>query len=188
MNTASIIVNSFMALCALAAVGYHIAHSSFRRTMKFFTALSNVFCAVCCLTVAICRMAGDAPRAVLTLKYMGTVAVTLTLMTVLFFLMPQYGARKMFAGADLWLHLICPLLALLSYFAWDHASMPFADMLLGMVPVVLYGLMYLWKVVLCPAEKRWDDFYGFNRNGRWPLSFTGMITGAFLICVLLWAI
>ena len=188
MNTASIIVNIVTAVCALAAVGYHIIRGGFGRVMKFFTALSNVFCAVACLAVAVSRMAGDLPRAVLTLKYMGTVAVTLTLMTVLFFLMPQYGARKMFAGADLWLHLICPLLALLSYFAWDHASMPFAWVLLGMLPVVLYGVLYLWKVVLCPKEKRWDDFYGFNRNGRWPVYFTGMITGAFFICVLLWAL
>ena len=54
--------------------------------------------------------------------------------------------------------------------------------------MVLYGAAYLWKVVLCPKDKRWDDFYGFNRNGRWPIYFTGMVSAGFLICVLLWAL
>lgn len=188
MQTASLVVNLVTAVSALAAVAYHIHHSGFRATMKYFTVLSNTLCAAACLAVAFCRMAGNAPQAALVFKYMGTAAVTVTMITVLLFLMPQYGPPKLFGGADLWLHLLCPLLALLSYFAWDHPAMPFACVLLGLLPVVLYGVLYLWKTILAPAGKRWEDFYGYNRNGRWPVSFAAMMAGGFLISALLWAL
>ena len=54
-----------------------------------------------------------------------------------------------------------------------------------MLPVVLYGALYLYKVVLVPEESRWEDFYGFNKGGKWRTSFTAMIVGAFLVCVIL---
>ena len=46
----------------------------------------------------------------------------------------------------------------------------------------LYGLLYLNKVV---SRKEWDDFYGFNRDGKWPLSFAAMLIGTALLCLLL---
>ena len=53
--------------------------------------------------------------------------------------------------------------------------------------MLLYGLLYLYKVLYAPEEKRWDDFYTFNREGKWPVSFAAMLLGAFLISVALWA-
>ena len=43
-------------------------------------------------------------------------------------------------------------------------------------------------VLYAPEDKRWDDFYGFNRGGRWPVSFAAMIGGAAFACVLLWVV
>jgi hypothetical protein len=39
-----------------------------------------------------------------------------------------------------------------------------------------------------PEGKRWDDFYGFNKNGKWPVMFAVMLTGTFLICLGLMAL
>ena len=50
-----------------------------------------------------------------------------------------------------------------------------------MLPVLLYGLLYLRRVVF---QQRWEDFYGFNRGGKWPLSFAAMLLGAVLLCLL----
>ena len=52
----------------------------------------------------------------------------------------------------------------------------------GLLPVLLYGTLYLYKVV---RVERWEDFYSFNKSGKWPLSFGGMVLGAFLTCLLL---
>ena len=39
------------------------------------------------------------------------------------------------------------------------------------------------RVVMARA---WPDFYGFNRNGKWRLSFTLMAAGTVVVAVLLW--
>jgi hypothetical protein len=44
--------------------------------------------------------------------------------------------------------------------------------------VAVYGLVYLVQVVV---TQRWPDFYSFNRNGQWYLSFAAVLTGAALL-------
>ena len=53
------------------------------------------------------------------------------------------------------------------------------------LPVLLYGWLYLRQVVLSGV---WPDFYGFNKNGKWRLSFSLMILGTVAAAVLLWAL
>ena len=55
-------------------------------------------------------------------------------------------------------------------------------------PVFLYGCLYLKKVVFSSGVSQWDDFYGFNRNGKWRISFSAMLVGAFFVCILLWGL
>ena len=40
-------------------------------------------------------------------------------------------------------------------------------------------------VLRAPADKRWEDFYGFNKGGKWPISLALMLLGSFLICMAL---
>ena len=58
----------------------------------------------------------------------------------------------------------------------------------GMLPVLLYGPWYLYKIRFAPEGKRWDDFYGFNKGGKWPISFAMMAIGTFLMCMGLMAL
>ena len=57
-----------------------------------------------------------------------------------------------------------------------------------MLPVVLYGLLYLYKIIYAPADRRWEDFYGFNKGGKWPAAFITMMAGAFAVCMELTAL
>ena len=139
--------------------------------------------------VAVFRITGILPEAILLFKYAGTAAVTVTMMTVLLFLGPVvYDYKSLLSGGDLWLHLICPLLAIVTYLIWDKPDVPFWTVLFGVLPVLLYGILYLYRVVLVPEEKRWEDFYGFNKDGKWPLAFAAMIAAASAISIVLWAI
>ena len=61
--------------------------------------------------------------------------------------------------------------------------MTFRQALAGLLPVALYGPLYLYKILFAPPEKRWEDFYGFNKTGKWPVSFAAMLAGTFLICM-----
>ena len=151
-----------------------------RYALRFFTTQSNVLCAISALLMCIwpeSRFAWD-------LKYVGTTAVTVTMLTVFLFLAPSLGGLgKLLKGSDLFMHLITPLLALISFCVFEKRGMSFKIALLGMLPVVFYGPWYLYKIRFASEGKRWDDFYGFNKGGKWPVSFTMMAIGTFLICI-----
>ena len=125
--------------------------------------------------------------AALLLKYLGTSAVTVTLMTVFLFLGPSQGGDKsLLSGENLYMHLIGPVLAIVSYCFLEKRALSFATALTGLIPVAAYGAVYLYKVILAPEAQRWEDFYGFNRGGKWPVSMAAMFAGAFLVSVGLW--
>lgn len=154
--------------------------------LRFFTTLSNLLCAAACLLTALAINAGGIPEWIWMLKYIGTAAVTVTMLTVLFFLAPTFGKgalKVLLSGTDLFMHLITPLLALVSFCVFEKRGMSFGQSLWGMLPVVLYGPVYLYKILFALPEKRWDDFYGFNKQGKWPVAFAGMVVGTFLICM-----
>ena len=77
---------------------------------------------------------------------------------------------------------------MISFCFFEKQGMAFGTALLGMVSVVLYGPWYLYKILYAPAEKRWDDFYGFNKGDKWAISFAMMTIGTFLICMGLMAL
>ncbi len=185
----SILCNALIVLSTAIALTLHLNKASLRVLFRFFTVLSNVLCAFASLLVLLCSFFGNTPTPVLILKYVGTAAVSVTMLTVFLFLGPTTKSWKgLLTGPDLFLHLICPLLAIISYVFFEQIEFPFAVTLLSTLPVPLYGLLYLKKVIYTPAPNNWDDFYGFNRTGKWPISFLAMILGAFLVSVILWAI
>ena len=182
----SVIVNLVIAACVFRAVVIHCRKNPISVVMRFFTVLSNLFCALSCLAFALGRLSGNIPLALYILKYMSTCAVTVTLVTVLVFLGPRLGYKFLLSGPDFWLHFAVPVLAIVTYLAWDHTSMRGWAVLLGALPVIVYGALYLYKVVLVSPEKGWPDFYGFNQNGKWPVSFAAMITAGFVISGIFW--
>ena len=66
-----------------------------------------------------------------------------------------------------------------------RGAMNIPTAMLGELPVIAYGLLYLYKTQYAPEEKRWQDYYGFNRNGKWYLSYAAMLTGTALIGIAL---
>ena len=154
--------------------------------LRFFTTLSNILCAAACLLTALAMNAGGVPEWIWTLKYIGTAAVTVTMLTVLLFLAPSFGKgalKVLLSGTDLFMHLITPLLALVSFCVFERQGMTFCESLWGLLPVLLYGPLYLYKILFAPPEKRWEDFYGFNKQGKWPVAFAAMVAGTFAICM-----
>ncbi len=147
---------------------------------RYFTVLSNDFCAVAALLL--CFAPGRTWA--WTLKYIGTAAVTVTMLTVLFFLGPNMGYKKLLSGVDLFMHLLTPLCAIVSFCFFEKWGMTFCISLLGMLPVLLYAILYLYKVILAPESRRWEDFYGFNKNGKWPISLAAMLIGSFAVSML----
>lgn len=157
---------------------------------RYFTVDSNILCAVSCVFFLVRALRGhkNDGKAVMLFRYAGTAAVTVTMMTVLLFLGPLYGYDSMFARWNLWLHLLGPLLAIIS-FVWLERDGTFPEkkhLILSMLPVIVYGAVYLVMAVMIGKEKGgWPDFYGFNMGGKWYLSYAGMMAGSALIGIVL---
>ena len=193
MKTASIIINIAIFLTTLTILILYFRQDGRwqvdkgRKAFRFFTVLSNAFCAIAALAMAVSQIGGAVPRPVLLMKYLATVSVTVTLATVFLFLGPTMGGyRDLLKDDNLYMHLIGPVLAILSYAFLEKREMAFPTALTGLIPVALYGGMYLYRVVYAPEDRRWKDFYGFNKGGKWPLALAAMLGGTLIVCVLLW--
>ncbi|MDO5434867.1 MAG: Pr6Pr family membrane protein [Clostridia bacterium] len=138
---------------------------------RYFTTDSNVLAAIACAAVFICRLkGGKLPKPVLLLKFTGTVAVTVTLLTVVFFLGPTSylksgwpGYMRMFEGNTLVLHLIMPLLCLISLLTCERERISFRESLWALLPTAVYAVVYFIAVWILKA---WPDFYGFTFGGK----------------------
>ena len=187
----SLIMNLLNAALVIGCIVWGVKKTDpWTRLFRFFTVLSNVLCAIASIVVVICWLCcGTLPFWALLLKYTGTAAVTVTMLTVLLFLGPtSHDWKGLLSRADLFMHLICPLLAIVSFLVFEKTHMPAWSIAIGALPVPIYGAWYLYKVVFAPEEKRWEDFYGFNRGGKWALSVGLMVLAGALIALALWAI
>lgn len=186
-----LLLNAANAALVAGCMIWAIRHTNPARGLfRFFTILSNLFCGAASLVTAIFAATGSLPFSVLLLKYAGTSAVAVTLLTVLFFLVPVTREfKRMLTGPEFFLHLLCPLLAIVSFLVFEKkTAMPAWTIAVGIAPVVLYGLVYMKQVIFTPEGRGWDDIYGFNRTGKWPVAFALMLLGATLIAFLLWLI
>lgn len=158
----------------------------FRQAFRFFTCLSNILCAAACLLTTVFAASGEIPGWVWLLKFVGTAAVTLTMLTVFLFMAPGIGkgwAKELLTGqaSDFFMHLVNPVLALVSFCVFEKRGMTFLQALPGVMPIILYGILYAYKVLHAPEGKRWNDFYGLARGGKIAVSLAGLVLGGFLV-------
>ena len=182
----SIIMNAaLIALFLLCLILYINRVHPYSRLFRYFTTLSNMLCAFAALAVLL-HSGGALPFWVLLLKYTGTAAVTVTMLTVFIFLGPiSHKWKDLLVGPELVLHLINPLLAIVSFVFFEKTELPVWTIAAGVAPVLLYGILYGIKVLGVREERRWNDIYGFNRGGRWKVSFVMMLAAAAVISTVL---
>ena len=164
--------------------------------LKYFTVLSNLLLGIASLLYAaglqlkLCGVLRRVPRAVRILKYMAVAAVGLTFATVLCFIGPRTGFRGSYKGANLWYHLILPLLAMLDYLLWDReGKLRFKHTFLCLILPVAYGACYLGNLIKngYGGHGHPNDWYGFAEPGPAgvPLVIAGLILASWLIGLLL---
>ena len=144
----------------LSAPGLH--------SLKYFTVLSNLLQGVASLIYAVALLTGGAPLAVRVLKYAATTSVALTFATVVCFLGPVFGFKGMYEGANLWFHLLTPVLAALDFVLLDRSGpIPFAASFVAIVPMALYAAFYVTNLLVngVGEGRHTNDWYGFMRGG-----------------------
>ncbi len=161
---------------------------------RYFTTDSNVLAAAASLIFIIYKQKKtDIPKWVHVLKFVGTVSVTITFLTVVFFLTPMSmlgGAGPqvilMFFGGNVFvLHFSTPVLSIISeIFLEKDAPISFKQALWGLAPTAVYALVYLIMVVFV---KSWYDWYGFTFGGRYelaPVSIAGMLLFTLIVLII----
>lgn len=142
-------------------------------SLKFFTVLSNLLNGLISLIYAVWMLKNKENTIVKkTVKLVGTAAVSLTFLTVCFFLGPVFGYGMMFSGANFWLHLICPVASILSFIIFERGTeIPFKNTFFSVIPTALYAVGYLSNVFINGVGdvNNWNernDFYGFFLFGN----------------------
>lgn len=157
--------------------------------LKFFTVLSNLLLGVVSLVYAAFLIAAmvrgrraegaagaenaavacwRVPLGLQVAKLVAVTATTLTFLTVMLFLAPLFGYGALLQNANLYFHLVLPVLGIVEFVFLDEGPrLRLSHAALAVVPSVLYGTFYLVNV-LVNGVGEWpnpNDWYGFAHWG-----------------------
>ena len=183
----SLLINIYLVVSTVAAAINCIAYGagdgqlgenmSGLGCLKAFTLDSNIWMGICALIAAIFLLQDMSGRKrtdeklVDRLYLTGTAAVTITFLTVLFFLAPMMAMRSgikgfftSYAGFMFFFHFLNPIAAVAGLLIHkSEYKYTTKDCVIAMLPVVLYSIIYLINVVFLGT---WSDFYGFTFGGH----------------------
>ena len=143
------------------------------KAFKTFTVQSNMLLGITSLVFAIfeilyLKKEKQIPQFLFLFKYVITIALFLTFLTVAIFLSPIQqiygdGYFSLFLKGNLFMHLLCPILAIISFsFFEKFYKISFKQSFLVIIPTLLYGIIYFLNVIVL---KNWNDFYAFTFGG-----------------------
>ena len=130
-------------------------------------------------------------RFVFVFRYTATVSVLTTFLTVLVFFLPIYGPGPLYFGANLWLHLIIPVLSVIGFFIMpEERRLSFKASLFPIIPVIAYAAFYCTNLMVNGvggAYPNTNDWYGFL-NWGWTVGwciFAGILAATWAAALLL---
>ena len=165
---------------ALEAVGLYISASAKKwRILAFYTQLSNL-CALLSSAVFLCAQGSAAATA---LRYLSSCMLTMTFLITTLVLVPMGGGAKrlLLSGNGPYHHVLCPILSVASYLAWEPRI---ADPRLIALPGFL-TLAYGGVMLYLNAARIYDGPYPFFRvynqsraaTALWMAALLALISG-----------
>lgn len=141
-------------------------------SLKYYTTLSNLFAGIVSIVLLACAFLqggrGPVPEILSLLKYASAVSVSLTFLVVLVFLGPRMGYRSLFAGEQLFLHAVGPLLTVLTFALSPLLpGLSLRDSFLAVLPTLFYGAAYAGNLLIngLGEGEETNDWYGFALGG-----------------------
>ena len=169
------------------------------KMLQFYTVQSNLLMGLMALVFVIYDILllkgkiSKMPNALYLLKLTFTVGVSVTLLTVVLYLTPiTKGAAMLYINANLFYHLLVPLLAIATLVFFEKSNaISFKHTPLCLLPTVLYGIYYIINAFThvvdgkVPAEYDW---YLFAQGGTIAtiLAFTIMLLFTYVLTLVLW--
>ncbi len=149
----------------MALVDYVTDHRDIIDLFKYFTTLSNMLTALAASFIIPYAINGfrskhfSYPKWVSMMHFAGTSCTTFVSFFTVFFIGP-YNREFAFGGSNFYLHVICPLMVLISFiFVESHYRYTTKEFLICMLPFFIYSIIYLINVVFIG---RWKDLYLLN--------------------------
>ena len=149
--------------------------------LKFFTVQSNLLVGI----VHLLALLLPGRRLWLErLSYVATTAVMLTFTVVVCFFGPSLGYGELFRGANLFFHLIIPLLSAAHLCVFRrNRPISMGETAAALIPTVLYGTYYTAVLLVRGVHFPETDWYGFAAGG-----VVGSVITAAVILLLTWAL
>lgn len=143
---------------------------------KYYTVDSNVFVGLASLVLIVYeylylnKKVKEIPNCVYLIKYVGTVAVTLTFLVTLLYLSPLYGKDFLFLyqNSNFFFHLVIPILSFGSFVLFEKTDLNFKYTLGGISTTLVYGVYYAINIVMHQTNGiviSEYDWYGFAKGG-----------------------
>lgn len=153
---ASVIINALIVILEAVAICLAFKEMAFGMFV-YYTVLSNVFLLVSSLLLVIFSFSSKEPSFVSRMKYMSTCVVAVTFLVVVFILAPTTNVTPyentsiltnlkylLFKGSMLYMHFICPVLAIFSYTVLEKPEVYRKDLpLFGMIFTLVYAAVLI---------------------------------------------
>ena len=197
LNILFVLVCIIFAITGFAFMGIHGAFTPTGTNLfSLFTIDSNILLAISSVIILIYEFLllkgkiNKIPLFALVLKYVGTSAVGLTFLTILLIFVPMFVINfwQLYTNNNLFFHLICPVLAIISLLIFEHSNeLKFKHTLFGLIPAGIYALYYIINVLVHmnsdgTVDTKYDVYY-FAQNGPVGIavSFIGLLAFAYII-------
>lgn len=198
-NIISLIINSFIAISSFlimvkgvasgassGQVGENMIGIGYFKPYTIDTNVINGLVAIMMATFNIYNLVekkDELPRFLVVAQLISTVGVTVTMMTVIFFLAPMQmkmynGFIWLFANDMFFFHLLNPLLSIFNFIFLDRRyKLKKKEVLLGALTTVIYSFVYSYNVLI---SKQWSDFYGFTFGGKMYMATISIVVMYFV--------
>ena len=160
----------------------------------YYTNDSNIFAGITSLIYSVAALTAlsqgraAVPEWIVMLRFMSTLGLTLTYVIVVTALAPAYGkggyAKLLFGKFSIFVHLICPLIAFISFVFFEDGSClsGTSALFIVMIPTLLYAVLSILLNIL----KKWDGPYFFLKVYNQPVYVSMLwavivLGGAFLL-------
>ena len=147
----SLALNILIAAFEIAAVILSLIEYGGFSFFKFYTQDSNIFLGISSAVMAACKISflrsgKKVPDSVKLFSYIAVCCTTLTITVVLALLIPNAGgytmknfSHYMLEGSGLFMHFMCPVLALVSFICFEEIPLKFSYTVYAIVPTLVYA-------------------------------------------------
>ena len=145
--------------------------SSGIENFKFYTVLTNVFCGLVAAVYLLFVLLKKDTDKVRVFKLAAVCGVAITFAVVAFMFGPLYGYPQFYKRGNLFFHLLEPLAAMAEFILVRRKKIPFKYTVIAAVPTLLYGIGYMFNILINGVGGPWpdtNDFYAFLSWG-WPV-------------------